>query len=111
MLEVSYFPVIFSSGLMNLCLEVGWNIEEGRRNYRAMACHSIWNWKNKEKHNDSYSRPYNPASVVRRSLRNYHLAVNAITTQRENQSRVSCGVTSVESSTDGLGEIEHRWIL
>jgi len=47
---------------MNLCLEVGWNIEDGWRNYFAMACHSIWNWKNKEKHNDSYSRPSNPAS-------------------------------------------------
>jgi hypothetical protein len=42
------------------------NIEtsfEDWRNYWVMACHSIWNWKNKEKHNDNYNRPYNPASV------------------------------------------------
>jgi hypothetical protein len=48
---------------MNLCFEMGRNIEAEWRNYWAMTCHSIWNWKNKEKHNDNYNRPYNPASV------------------------------------------------
>jgi ribonuclease HI len=70
---------------MNLCLEVGCNMEEDWRNYWAMACHAIWSWRNKERHVDSYTRPYNPASVVMSNMKNYSLSVNAITTQAEHQ--------------------------
>ncbi|PNX81975.1 ribonuclease H, partial [Trifolium pratense] len=59
---------------------VGWNIKEDWGNYWAYACHYIWSWRNKEKYNDNYSRPYNQAGVVLRSLKNYTMAMNATTT-------------------------------
>jgi hypothetical protein len=73
---------------MNLCFEMGRNIEAEWRNYWAMTCHSIWNWKNKEKHKNGYTWSYNPASVVKGSICNYALAASVIPTHRETQTSV-----------------------
>ncbi|GAU24377.1 hypothetical protein TSUD_390860 [Trifolium subterraneum] len=43
----------------------------------AIACHSIWKWYNKEAHDGSFTRPYNPRVVIKNYARDYNIAKTA----------------------------------
>ncbi|GAU46417.1 hypothetical protein TSUD_134470 [Trifolium subterraneum] len=53
--------------------EIGWNLNVAWKDLWAQACHSIWYWRNKEKHDDSFERPINPAQHVMINTRNYEV--------------------------------------
>ncbi|GAU10806.1 hypothetical protein TSUD_425900, partial [Trifolium subterraneum] len=42
--------------------------------YWAIACHSLWSWRNKEEHEESFIRPYNPAQVIMQKAVEYDSA-------------------------------------
>ncbi|WJX20403.1 very-long-chain 3-oxoacyl-CoA synthase [Trifolium repens] len=51
------------------------NLEIAWRDFWALACHSIWKWRNKEKHEISFVRPTHPAQHVKMSALHYEMAV------------------------------------
>ncbi|CAJ2653650.1 unnamed protein product [Trifolium pratense] len=41
------------------------------QSYWAIACHALWTWRNKEKHDDSFNRPYRPHLVIKQYMTEY----------------------------------------
>ncbi|MCI36180.1 ribonuclease H, partial [Trifolium medium] len=52
--------------------------------YWAIACHALWTWRNKEEHDDTFTRPYRP-----------HLNIKKIKTDYETATRVNYNVVLV----------------
>ncbi|AES61628.1 hypothetical protein MTR_1g086740 [Medicago truncatula] len=42
------------------------------RDFWATACHAIWNWRNKETHNDNYQRPLHAKNIIMSYVNYYH---------------------------------------
>jgi len=63
----------------NLSTIAGWNTSAEWRDFWAVACHSLWTWRNKELHDEGFPRPIYPAQHVLQVVKNYALAfmVNA----------------------------------
>lgn len=59
----------------NLSTVAGWNTSAEWRDFWAVACHSLWTWRNKELHDEAFSRPIYPAQHVLQVVKNYASAV------------------------------------
>ncbi|GAU35481.1 hypothetical protein TSUD_384360 [Trifolium subterraneum] len=75
---------------------------ENWSSFWAIACHSIWKRYNKEAHDGSFNRPYNPHVVIKNYARDYNIAKTAdnIVQVRNN---VRQNIDGARSSTGSCG--------
>jgi len=59
----------------NLFTNVYWNHNVDWSDFWATACHAIWNWRNKETHNDNYQRPLHAKNIIMSYVNDYHNAI------------------------------------
>jgi ribonuclease HI len=55
----------------------------------ALACHSLWSWRNKEYHNENFLRPSEPIQIIKQRVNDYLLVCKA-------DSVIRSGSTSVQ---------------
>jgi ribonuclease HI len=60
----------------NLNNSISWSCNIDWSVYWAVACHSLWFWRNKENHEEGFIRPYNPAQAIMKQATEYDLASN-----------------------------------
>jgi hypothetical protein len=67
---------VFSSNLnewiaSNVVNSKGNFLNDDWSSFRALACHLVWTWRNKEKHDDHFIRPTKQVEVIRQRINSY----------------------------------------
>jgi ribonuclease HI len=98
---------------INLNNSVNWSCNIEWSAYWAIACHSLWFWRNKENHEEGFIRPHNPAHHVMTTAMEYAAAAQNTKVVKESEKVVTLvkwnppKAPFVKLNTDGAYKQDH----
>ncbi|MCH99988.1 ribonuclease H protein, partial [Trifolium medium] len=90
-----FFVGAFKDWVSFNLITTGWKIEQFEwKNVWATTCYFLWQWRNKAVHDDTYQRPFHPASQIMQYVQEYHV----------------CATSGVQTEASQRVAVQVRWM-